>query len=180
MEPVNNVGMTNYATQLPQTQQQYYDDYSSMPMVYDPAVEEKKASASSGKGLMALGALALAGVALYGGFKWGKSKAVKDVIKDAPEELAKVKEELAKVKEECATLQKRNDEAYEIADKKTFWNPGLKKRRERIKEALRPKETNAGNKAEGAAKKADDAAAKTEETAAKADDAAAKADDAKD
>ena len=163
MEPVNNVGMTNYPVTLPQSQTQAYDDYSSMPMVYDPVAEEKKESASSGKGLMALGTLALAGLAVYGGFRWGKSKAAKDVVKEAPEEIAKLREELARV-------QKNNDEAYKIAEEKaSFWNLGLKKRCDRIKKALKPEDAKVENKADDVAQKAEGTAAKTEETAAKAE-----------
>ena len=170
MEPVNNVGMTNYPVTLPQSQTQAYDDYSSMPMVYDPVAEEKKESASSGKGLMALGALALAGLAVYGGFRWGKSKAAKDVVKEAPEELAKIRDELAKQKDELARVQKNNDEAYKIAEEEpSFWNPGLKKRCDRIKKALKPEEAKVENKADDVAQKAEGTAAKTEETAAKAE-----------
>ncbi len=158
MEPVQNVGTVDYAMTVPQNQNQMqgYEDYSSMPMVYDPVVEEKKASASSGKGLMALGALALAGIALYGGFRWGKSK----VAKDIPEELAKAKEELAK-------LQKNNDEAYKIAGEKTSLNPGLRKRCDRIQKALKPEDAKVEDKVDDIAKKAEETAAKTEETAAK-------------
>lgn len=174
MEPINNVGAANYAMTVPQTQTQVQgmEDYSSMPMVYDPAMEEKSKAASNKTGLMALGTLALAGIALYGGYKWGKNKAgAKELTDDAKKAL---EDQIQNLTKERDGLKKCNEEAGKIADEKTFLNPGLRTRCERIKKALNPDAEDAKKvekKAEEAASevkdKADDAAKAAEDNAAK-------------
>ena len=44
MDPIKNAGAVDYAMTVPQNQNQVegYGDYSSMPMVYEPEVEQKK------------------------------------------------------------------------------------------------------------------------------------------
>lgn len=177
MEPVKNVGTADYAMTVPQSQLQNqtqgYEDYSSMPMVYDPAVEEKSKSASSKTGLIALGAILLGSIAAFGGYRYGKSKAAKDGVKTLSDDAEKAfQEQIAKLKQEKETLQKCNDEAVKIAEEKTVLNPGLRTRCERIKKALKPDGEDAKKVDEKVEKatdkvkdKADDAANAAEETA---------------
>ena len=89
------------------------EDYSSMPMVYDPTMDEKKESAKSGIALKALAAVGIAGLAMWAGHSMGQ-KGVK-AAKEAEDAAKKAMDEaLAKAKK----LQEANDAAYEIADKK--------------------------------------------------------------
>lgn len=132
MDPIKGAGTVDYAITVPQNQNQVqggYEDYSTMPMVYDEAMEEKRQSASSGKGLMALGALAIAGLALWGGHKWGAKdlKAAKEAVTEA-EKVAKEATDKAEI------LQKRNDDAYKIVeDNKIIW-----RKRDELKKTLKP------------------------------------------
>lgn len=132
MDPIKGAGTVDYAMTVPQNQNQVqggYEDYSTMPMVYDEAMEEKRQSASSGKGLMALGAAAIAGLALWGGRRWGAKdlKAAKEAVTDAEKT---AKEAVDKAKE----LQKRNDDAYKIVeDNKIIW-----RKRDELKKTLKP------------------------------------------
>ncbi len=191
MEPINNVGTMDYSMAMSQDNQPQvqngYDNYSSMPMVYDPAMEEKSNAASSKTGLVALATLALAGIALYGGYKWGQSKAAKDGVKEGAKELADdakkaFEDQIAKLKKEkeelqqCNTqLQKCNDEAAKIAEQKpNFFNPGLERRCKRIQKALKPDgddtkkvEKVVEQTADEVKDKADDVAKKVEEAATK-------------
>lgn len=142
MDPIKNVGANDYAMTMthPNNAQQIpEEDYSSMPMVYDPTMDEKKESASSGVALKALGAIALGGLALWAGHSWG-CKSAKN-IEEAKNAAIKAKDEaLAKAKK----LQDANDAAYEIADKKHMGILDRKKNlREDIKKALRPDEAEA-------------------------------------
>lgn len=168
MDPVKNAGVNDYTMSMPQqneVQTMPEENYSSMPMVYDPTLEEKKESASSGIALKALGAIGLAGLALWGGHAWG-SRSLK-TAKEAKDAAVKAKDEaLAKAKK----LQDANDAAYEIADKGEYY---LKRNlRKDVKKALRPDEAEAkkieekvsegAKKAEGKAKA--EGAEKAEET----------------
>jgi len=71
MEPINNVGAANYAITVPQNQNQIqgYDDYASMPMVYEPEMQEKKKASSGMVGLTALGVIAAGGLGFLAGRK---------------------------------------------------------------------------------------------------------------
>lgn len=175
MDPIKNAGVNDYAMTMPQqnnVQQTPEEDYSSMPMVYDPAMEEKKESASSGLALKALGAVGIAGLALWAGHSWG-SKGAK-LAKEAKEAAVKAKDEAVIAKDEALAkakkLQDANDAAYEIADKGEYY---LKRNlRKDVKKALRPDEAEAkkieekvsegAKKAEGEAKA--EGAEKAEET----------------
>ena len=175
MDPIKNAGVNDYAMTMPQqnnVQQTPEEDYSSMPMVYDPAMEEKKESASSGLALKALGAVGIAGLALWAGHSWG-SKGTK-LAKEAKEAAVKAKYEAVIAKDEALAkakkLQDANDAAYEIADKGEYY---LKRNlRKDVKKALRPDEAEAkkieekvsegAKKAEGEAKA--EGAEKAEET----------------
>lgn len=78
MDPIKNAGAVDYAMTVPQNQNQVegYGDYSSMPMVYEPEVEQKKKASSNMLGMAALGAAAL-GTAIYAAKNRGKIKDLK-------------------------------------------------------------------------------------------------------
>ena len=149
MDPVKNAGVNDYTMSMPQqneVQTMPEENYSSMPMVYDPTLEEKKESASSGIALKALGAIGLAGLALWGGHAWG-SKGAK-LAEEAKDAAVKAKDEAVKAKDEALAkakkLQDANDATREILETKYtegFWNKG-KLRKESL-EALGPKENEA-------------------------------------
>lgn len=174
MDPIKNVGANDYAMTIPQQQndvQVPQEDYSSMPMVYDPEMEDKKKAASSGLGMKALGAIAIAGLALWGGHAWGAktaeaAKKSESLAKEAMETALKAKDDaLAQAKK----LKEANDAAYEIAENKhTGFFDGKKALREDIKKALRPDEAETKKVEEKAAKTAE---AGTGEAAKKAEGA---------
>ena len=65
MDPIKNNGAMDYTMTMPQqnnVQPTPEEDYSSMPMVYDPEVEEKKKASSNMLGMTALGLLAVGGM----------------------------------------------------------------------------------------------------------------------
>ena len=159
MDPIQNNGINNnYVMSTPQQQADIeQEDSSSMPMVYDAEIEEKKNAASSGIGMKALGLIAVAGLALWGGKAWGErsAKGVKEALKVAEEAKDKA---VAQAKK----LQEANDKAYEIADKKhTKIFDRKKDLRNDIKKALKPDENEAAN-VEEAAKTIETAAENTE------------------
>ena len=156
MDPVKNAGVNDYTMSMPQqneVQTMPEENYSSMPMVYDPTLEEKKESASSGLALKALGAIGLAGLAFWGGHAWGSKGAklaeeAKDAAVKAKDEAVKAKDAAVKAKDEALAkakkLQDANDATREILEAKYtegFWNKG-KLRKESL-EALGPKENEA-------------------------------------
>ena len=159
MDPIQNNGINNnYVMSTPQQQADIeQEDSSSMPMVYDAEMEEKKNAASSGIGMKALGLIAVAGLALWGGKAWGErsAKGVKEALKVAEEAKDKA---VAQAKK----LQDANDKAYEIAEKKHMGLLDRKKDlRNDIKKALKPDENEAAN-VEEAAKTIETAAENTE------------------
>ena len=177
MDPIKNAGVNDYAMTMPQqnnVQQTPEEDYSSMPMVYDPTMEEKKESASSGLALKALAAVGIAGLALWAGHSWG-SKGAK-LAEEAKEAAVKAKDEAVKAKDEALAkakkLQDANDAAYEIADKGEYY---LKRNlRKDVKKALRPDEAEAKKieekVSEGAKKAEGEAKAEGAEKAEKAEE----------
>lgn len=170
MDPIQNNGMANYTMSAPQQNdiQLPQDDYSSMPMVYDPSTDEKKSSASSGIGMKALAAIGIAGLALWGGHAWGsKTAKAAEEAKTVAEEAKTVAEKaLNEVKDKADKLQKANDAAYEIADKKYMGLFDRKKDlRNDIKNALRPNEAETKKVEETAAKEVGEGAKKVEEKA---------------
>ncbi len=174
MDPIKNVGANDYAMTIPQQQndvQVPQEDYSSMPMVYDPEMEDKKKAASSGLGMKALGAIAIAGLALWGGHAMGKKSA--KGLEEAMETALKAKDDALKAKDDALAqakkLKEANDAAYEIAENKHkgFFD-GKKALREDIKKALRPDEAETKKVEEKAAKTAE---AGTGEAAKKAEGA---------
>ena len=174
MDPIKNVGANDYAMTIPQQQndvQVPQEDYSSMPMVYDPEMEDKKKAASSGLGMKALGAIAIAGLALWGGHAMGKKSA--KGLEEAMETALKAKDDALKAKDDALAqakkLKEANDAAYEIAENKHkgFFD-GKKALREDIKKALRPDEAETKKVEEKATKTAE---AGTGEVAKKAEGA---------
>lgn len=174
MDPIKNVGANDSAMTVPQQQndvQVPQEDYSSMPMVYDPEMEDKKKAASSGLGMKALGAIAIAGLALWGGHAMGKKSA--KGLEEAMETALKAKDDALKAKDDALAqakkLKEANDAAYEIAENKHkgFFD-GKKALREDIKKALRPDEAETKKVEEKAAKTAE---AGTGEAAKKAEGA---------
>lgn len=106
MDPINGVNAQNYAVAAPQGQNnqvQDTQDYSSMPMVYEPEIEEKKKASSNMLGMTALGVLAIGGIA-YGVSRGKKVSGLKQEIAQLSAEkeaLGKAKEEALKAKEEA-------------------------------------------------------------------------------
>lgn len=78
MEPIKNVGTVDYAMAVP-NQAQGYEDYSSMPMVYESNDVEKRNASSNMLGYTALGILALGGLG-YGAMKAKKVSGLKQEI----------------------------------------------------------------------------------------------------
>ena len=166
MDPIQNNGMSNYAMTAPQQQndiQVPQDDYSSMPMVYDPTMDEKKSSASSGLGMKALAAIAIAGLGMWAGLSIGsKGKKTANEAKDLAEKA------LAEAKAEASKLKEANDKAYEIADKGEYY---LKRSlRNDVKKALRPNEAETKKAEETATNAAKETKGKAEEAAKDAAD----------
>lgn len=165
MEPIQNTGAVDYAMTVPQSQTQpkEYEDYSSMPMVYDPEVEQKKKSSSNMLGMVALGAIAAAGV-VYGAKKGmqvsglkqdiARITAEKDIALKAKEDALKAKEETVKALDKERTLS-RTDRFIRL------FNPEYKLTKEEIEAR------NAAKKAKAEAEKA----AKDTKTADKAEKA---------
>ena len=179
MDPIKNVGANDYAMTMPQqnnVQQTPEEDYSSMPMVYDPTMDEKKSSASSGLGMKALAAIAIAGLSMWAGHSLGKKNGAK-IAKEAEEAAKKAEETAKKAVEDAATkaaeavgkadkLQKANDAAYEIAEnghKKGVFNKAAL--REDIKKALRPNEAETKKAEESATNAVKETKGKAEEAA---------------
>ena len=158
MDPINGVNAQNYAVAAPQGQNnqvQDTQDYSSMPMVYEPETEEKKKASSNMLGMTALGALAIVGIA------YGVSKSRK---------VSGLKQEIAQLSAEKESAEKLKDEATKALNKERtlsvkerlirLFNPeyGMtKEEKEARKAALDAKEKAAKEAKEAKkAKKADD------------------------
>lgn len=155
MEPINSVNTQNYAVAAPQGQNnqvQDTQDYSSMPMVYEPETEEKKKASSNMLGMTALGVLAIGGIA------YGVSKNKK---------VSGLKQEIAQLSAEKESAEKLKDEATKALNKERtlsvkerlirLFNPEYGMTKEEIearKAALDAKEKAA--KEAKKAKKADD------------------------
>lgn len=174
MDPINNVGAANYAMTAPQNQNQVqgYEDYASMPIVYEPETEEKKKAASNKIGLVALGAIAL-GSAIYGMKKGGQVKGLKNQV----EELTTVNNELKTKLDTSEAAKKVAEDAKAAADNslKEYREAGTWTKFVRIFKPnykLSPEEIDA-RKAAKEAKKEAKAAAKEAKKADKAPDKAA-------
>lgn len=111
MEPINGVGQTAYPMTVQPQEQEMVEDYSSMPMVYDEEIAEKKSASSNMLGMTALGAIALGGL-IYGGLKGNKAgKLVKEVeaLKTEKADLEAIKSDLEKqLADATAVKEKKN------------------------------------------------------------------------
>ena len=158
MEPINGVNAQNYAVAAPQGQNnQVHDtqDYSSMPLVYEPETEEKKKASSNMLGMTALGALAIGGI-WYGVSRGKKVNGLKQEIA----QLSAEKESAEKLKDE-ATKALNKERTLSVKERLIrLFNPeyGMKKEEiEARKAALDAKEKAAKEAKEAKkAKKADD------------------------
>ena len=128
MDPINGVNTQNYAVAAPQVQNkqvQDTQDYSSMPMVYEPEIEEKKKASSNMLGMTALGALAVVGIG-YGIHKSKKVSGLKQEIAQLSAEkeaLGKAKEEAVKAKEDIQVACGEDLSGWWKRIFKRFFNP---------------------------------------------------------
>ena len=81
MPEVQNVGAADYAQYQPSQYpaENYAEDYSMQPEVYDEHAEQMKVASKSRMGATLLTTAVIAGLALWGGHAWGK-KSAKDAI----------------------------------------------------------------------------------------------------
>lgn len=175
MDPIKNAGAVDYTMSVPQNQNQIqgYEDYSSLPMVYEPEMEQKKKASSNMIGLTAAGVVGAA-IGLGIGKKWG-GKGLKTAEAAADDALNKYNA-IAKEKE---TLEKAKNEAekalgnYREADRLTrfirrfYPNYKLSEQEIAAKKAAREAKAEtdkAAKEAKKADKKAEKAAEKTEKT----------------
>lgn len=157
MEPINSANATNYTMTVPQNNQiQQYSDYSSMPMVYEPEVEQKKSASSNMLGMTALGILAIAGL----GYGYSKGKKVSG-LKQEIAQLSAEKDAALKLKDEAVKLKNEATQALDKERTLTSW--------ERLKRLFNPNSglTKEEQEARIAAKKAKAEAQKAEKEAAK-------------
>ena len=112
MDPIKGASAVDYAMTVPQNQNQIqgYEDYSSMPMVYEPEIAEKKKSASGMIGLTALGIIAAGGLGFLAGRNGVKG------LKNQVAELGTINNEL---KTKLDAAEKKLEELTPAA-KKTF------------------------------------------------------------
>ena len=107
MDPINNNGMNNYAIAVPQQENDVQvpeEDYSSMPMVYDPETEEKKKAASNMTGLAALGTIAAVGIC-YGINRHMKAGSLKKEMNVLRAEKEAIQTELTAAKDKISKLE---------------------------------------------------------------------------
>lgn len=157
MEPITNPNTVNYAMTMPQNNQvQEYPDYSTMPMVYEPEVEQKKSASSNMLGMTALGILAIAGL----GYGYSKGKKVSG-LKQEIAQLSAEKDAALKLKDEAVKLKNEATQALDKERTLTRW--------ERLKRLFNPNSglTKDEQEARIAAKKAKAEAKKAEKEAAK-------------
>ena len=135
MDPINGVNAQNYAVAAPQGQNnqvQDTQDYSSMPMVYEPETEVKKKASSNMLGMTALGVLAVVGIGygIHNGRKVSGLKqeiaqlsAEKEALGKAKEEALKAKEEAVKAKEDIQVACGEDLSGWWKRIFKRFFNP---------------------------------------------------------
>ena len=155
MDPINGVNAQNYAVVAPQGQNnqvQGNQDYSSVQMVYEPEIEEKKKASSNMLGMTALGVLAVVGIG-YGVSKGKKVSGLKQEIA----QLSAEKEAAEKLKAE-ATKALNKERTLSVTERiKRFVNPeyGMKKEEKEARKAALEAKDKAAKEAKKA-KKADD------------------------
>lgn len=125
MDPIKNVGAADYAVTVPQQNQnqvQGYEDYSSMPMVYEPEVEEKKKASSNMLGLTALGVAAAVGIGV-GIYKHKQVKGLNNQITELTEAKDALTKQLddANKKIEELTPKKAKNKIKDFFKKLKFW-----------------------------------------------------------
>ncbi len=107
MEPITSQNLTNYTASIPQNNQiQDYQDYSSIPTVYEPEIEQKKSASSNMLGMTALGILAIAGL----GYGIAKNKKVSG-LKQEIAQLSAEKDAALKLKDEAVKLKESADKS---------------------------------------------------------------------
>ena len=100
MPEVQNIGAADYAQYQPSQYpaENYTEDYSMAPEVYDENAAQMKAASKSRLGATLLTTAVIAGLALWGGHAWGK-KSAKDAVANY-EKAKKAMEEVEKAAEE--------------------------------------------------------------------------------
>ncbi len=119
MDPITTPGAANYTMTVPQTtnnQIQEYPDYSGMPMVYEPEVEQKKNASSNMLGLTALGILAIAGL----GYGYSKGKKVSG-LKQEVAQLSAEKDAALKAKDDAIKMKNEATQALDKERTLTGW-----------------------------------------------------------
>lgn len=104
MDPIKNTGI-DYAMTVPQNQVQGYEDYSSMPMIYESDDTEKRKASSNMLGYTLLGIVAAAGIG-YGAMKGRKVSGLQkenEAIRAAKETVDKQLQEANNKIEELTT-----------------------------------------------------------------------------
>ena len=116
MDPIKGASAVDYAMTVPQNQNQIqgYEDYSSMPMVYEPEIAEKKKSASGMIGLTALGIIAAGGLGFLAGRNGVKG------LKNQVAELGTINNEL-KTKLDAAEKKTFKEKCKNFFGKLKFW-----------------------------------------------------------
>ena len=119
MDSITTPGAANYTMTVPQTtnnQIQEYPDYSGMPMVYEPEVEQKKNASSNMLGLTALGILAIAGL----GYGYSKGKKVSG-LKQEVAQLSAEKDAALKAKDDAIKMKNEATQALDKERTLTGW-----------------------------------------------------------
>ena len=102
MPEVQNIGAADYAQYQPSQYpaENYAEDYSMQPEVYDENAEQMKMASKSRMGATLLTTAVIAGLALWGGHAWGKKSANDAIAKY--EEAKKAMAEVEKIADENA------------------------------------------------------------------------------
>ena len=117
MDPITNPNVANYPINVPQNNQlQEYPDYSNIPMVYEPEVEQKKSASSNMLGMTLLGVIGEAGI-LYGISKNKKVSGLNQQIS----QLSAEKDAALKMKDEAVKLQNETKQALEKERTLSAW-----------------------------------------------------------
>lgn len=145
MDPIKGAGTNAYAVTVPQNQVQGgYEDYSSMPMVYEPEMEEKKKASSNMLGMTALGILGIAGLGV-GIYKHTKVKGLKNQINELTSKNEVLTKELdeaqAKIKDLTPKTWKEKFKALgeKLKPKNWFNKWGKGKKAPEVKPEVTPK-----------------------------------------
>jgi len=160
MTAVQNVGVNDYPAQMQDMQPVDYPEVAGDMAVYDPEMEEKRAAAKGQTGMMALGVLGLAGIAL-GGIKWHSANKLGKQVKRLEAENADMMKKLAENKETLtnefkgSSIKRFGIRLARVFKPTAFMTDAEKAARQEAKDAAK-----AAKEAEKAAKKAEKEAAK--------------------